>query len=154
MRLCSDVASAECDVLCEGKIGFANRELVRCNLLLNWKDNSMNRYVSALMIGLMATAFSVANQDTPERPAGDFGGQMMKCAKTCSECQLVCDACFKHCLSLTGETQKEHEKTAQLCADCAEVCKACATLCARESLLSKHMLECCVKRLQTVCDSL
>ena len=115
----------------------------------------MNRYVSALMIGLMATAFSVANQDTPERPGGDFGGQMMKCAKTCSECQLVCDACFKHCLSLTGETQKEHEKTAQLCADCAECCKACATLCARESLLSKHMLECCeksCKQCATACE--
>ena len=115
----------------------------------------MTRYVSTLMIGLIAAAASFANQDKQDKPAGDFGVRMMECAKICSSCQLECDACFKHCLSLTGESQKEHQKTAQLCVDCAECCKACATLCARESVLSRHMLECCekcCKQCATACE--
>ena len=68
-----------------------------------------------------------------------------KCAKVCADCQLACDACFKHCLTRTADGEKEHAKAAQLCADCAECCKACATLCARQSPLAQSMLECCAK---------
>jgi Domain of Unknown Function (DUF326) len=68
-----------------------------------------------------------------------------KCAKTCADCQLECDSCFKHCLTLLTDGKKEHAKTAQLCADCAECCKTCSTLCARQSPLARHMLECCEK---------
>ena len=67
------------------------------------------------------------------------------CAKTCADCQLECDSCFKHCLTLLSDGKKEHAKTAQLCADCAECCKTCSTLCARQSPLTRHMLECCEK---------
>ena len=70
---------------------------------------------------------------------------MKKCALVCSTCQIECDSCFAHCLELIADGKKEHKATAQLCADCAECCKACSTLCARNSPLAKHMLECCVK---------
>ena len=68
-----------------------------------------------------------------------------KCARTCAGCQLECDSCFKHSLTLLADGKKEHDKTAQLCADCAECCKTCSTLCARKSPLARHMLECCEK---------
>ena len=69
----------------------------------------------------------------------------MKCANVCADCQLHCDSCFKHCLTLLIDGKKEHAKTSQLCADCGECCKSCSTLCARESPLARLMLECCEK---------
>jgi len=68
-----------------------------------------------------------------------------KCAKVCANCQVECDSCFKHCLDLVAGGKKEHAATAQLCVDCAECCKTCSTLCARQSPLSRPMLECCAK---------
>jgi hypothetical protein len=68
-----------------------------------------------------------------------------KCAKVCADCQLQCDSCFKHCLTLLADGKKEHAGTAQLCIDCAECCKSCATLCARQSPLARHMQDCCAK---------
>ena len=43
-----------------------------------------------------------------------------KCAKVCADCQLQCDSCFTHCLTLLADGKKEHGKTARLCADCGE----------------------------------
>jgi hypothetical protein len=71
--------------------------------------------------------------------------KMKKCAQICAACQVECDSCFDHCLKLLSEGKKEHRETAKLCADCAECCKSCATLCARNSQLSKHLLDCCAK---------
>ena len=68
-----------------------------------------------------------------------------KCANACADCQVQCDSCFKHCLTLLADGKKEHARAAQLCADCGECCKACATLCARQSPLARPMLECCAK---------
>jgi hypothetical protein len=73
---------------------------------------------------------------------------MLQCAKVCADCQVICDACFKHCLTLLAEGGKEHVDTAQLCADCAECCKLAATLTARESPLAGPACECCA----TCCD--
>ena len=75
----------------------------------------------------------------------EHSGHFMKCAKTCADCQLQCDSCFKHCLALLADGKKEHASTAQLCADCGECCKTCSTLCARQSMLARHMLECCAQ---------
>lgn len=79
---------------------------------------------------------------------GSHGAHLQKCAAICASCQLQCDSCFKHCLGLVAGGKKEHAMTAQLCADCGECCKTCATLCARQSLLARPMLECCA----TCCD--
>lgn len=75
--------------------------------------------------------------------AEEHSTHLKQCAKTCADCQIVCDACYSHCLDLISDGKKEHEKTARMCADCAECCKTCATLCARQSPLAKQMLECC-----------
>ena len=91
----------------------------------------------------LMTLFAVALQTSSE--GHHDGSHLLKCAKVCSECQVTCDACFKHCLTLTGESKEKHAKTAQYCVDCAECCKACATLCARNSPLAPHMLECCAQ---------
>jgi hypothetical protein len=69
----------------------------------------------------------------------------MKCARACTDCQLQCDSCFKHCLSLLADSKKEHLRTAQLCADCGECCKLAATLAARQSPLAGLACECCAK---------
>jgi hypothetical protein len=77
--------------------------------------------------------------------SGGHGEHQLKCAKVCADCQVACDACFKHCIGLAGEGKKEHAATAQMCADCGECCKVCSSLCARQSALSDAMLACCAE---------
>jgi hypothetical protein len=69
----------------------------------------------------------------------------MKCAKACAECQLECDSCFTHCVSLLGEGKKEHAATAQLCADCSACCQLGSSLSARQSPLAGPACEACAK---------
>src|SRR5260370_21924987 len=97
---------------------------------------------------LMAAALAVAvvaPVGQSARAEHEHAEHFLTCAKVCADCQLQCDSCFKHCLTLLADGKKEHAKTAQLCADCGEGCKTCSTLCARESPLARPMLECCVK---------
>lgn len=80
---------------------------------------------------------------------------MKKCADVCVACQIECDNCFSHCLNMLADGKAEHKVTAQLCVDCAECCKSCASLCARNSPLAKHMVDCCAKccdECATACD--
>jgi hypothetical protein len=97
---------------------------------------------------LMATAVSllvIALVGQSAHAQHEHAEHFMKCAKVCADCQLQCDSCFTHCLTLLAEGKKEHAKSAQLCADCAEFCKACSTLCARQSPLAHYMLDGCAK---------
>lgn len=94
------------------------------------------------MVLAAATGGQVAASHSPH------ADHMLQCANVCADCQVVCDACFKHCLTLMSAGGKEHSETAQLCADCAECCKLAATLTARESLLAGPACECCA----TCCD--
>ncbi len=101
----------------------------------------MVSFASTMLITSLLSMVTLVNQERAQ--TDNFGERLLHCAKVCSECQMTCETCFTHCLALTGEAQKEHAKTAKLCLDCAECCKSCATLCARESVLSRFMLECC-----------
>ena len=87
-----------------------------------------------LMAATLAIAL-VALAGPSAQAQHEHAEHFLKCAKVCVDCQLQCDSCFKHCLTLLADGKKEHGKTAQLCVDCAECCKTCSTLCARESLL-------------------
>ena len=74
----------------------------------------------------MATALAVAviaPLGPSARAQHEHAEHFLKCAKVCADCQLQCDSCFKHCLTLLADGKKEHAKTAQLCADCGECCK-------------------------------
>lgn len=75
---------------------------------------------------------------------GEHAAHFTKCAKVCADCQLACDACFTHCLTIT-DGDKQHVKTAQFCVDTADCCKTCASVCARGGPLAKLMLDCCGK---------
>jgi len=90
-------------------------------------------------------AMAVAPLGQSARAQHEHAEHFMKCAKVCADCQLQCDSCFKHCLTLLSDGKKEHARTAQLCADCGECCKTCSTLCARESPLAGPMLQGCAK---------
>jgi uncharacterized protein DUF326 len=99
-------------------------------------------------VSLMATALAVAviaPLGPSARAQHEHAGHFLKCARACADCQLQCDSCFNHCQTLLADGKKEHVKTAQLCADCPECCKTCSTLCARQSPLTRPMLECCAK---------
>lgn len=98
--------------------------------------------ISSLFAGAHAVALIVSlGLPTVAEHADHFA----QCAKTCADCQLQCDACFNHCLTLTADGKKEHARTAQFCIDCAECCKSCSSLCERQSPLAAHLLECCAK---------
>jgi hypothetical protein len=101
-------------------------------------SRSLSLTACAIVAALLAPSSSLDAAD-------DHGEHYTKCAKVCADCQVVCDSCFEHCLTLAAEGKKEHKKTAQMCSDCAECCKSCATLCARKSPLAGPMLECCAK---------
>lgn len=100
----------------------------------------MTRTLSLMSLGLAVMAYAPA-----ARGGHEHGDHLMKCAKACANCQLTCDSCFKHCLTLAANGKKEHAQSARYCADCAECCKTCATLCARNSPLARHMLDGCAK---------
>lgn len=70
---------------------------------------------------------------------------MLKCAKTCADCQISCDMCFHHCSELLAKGSKEHASTMHLCVDCAECCSTAARLVARSSPLAAAACECCAK---------
>jgi hypothetical protein len=89
----------------------------------------------------MLTLFIVAAASLQATSGAEDHSHLQKCAKTCADCQVVCDAWFKHCQTLAGKGNTKHTKTAQYCIDCAECCKVCASLCSRQSPLAKHMLE-------------
>ena len=93
----------------------------------------------------MLTLFMMAAALEATSHTDEHSSQFEKCAKTCADCQLACDACFHHCQSLAGKGKEQHTQTARYCVDCAECCKACASLCSRQSPLAAHMLDCCAK---------
>jgi hypothetical protein len=95
------------------------------------------------MLNLISLAMIVAAIGQVSATSSPHGEHFMQCAKVCADCQITCDACFKHCLTLLGEGGKEHAETAQLCADCAECCKLASTLSARQSPLAGPACECC-----------
>lgn len=106
---------------------------------------------------LAAMAFAAVMPMLAYAQHKDDDKMMKKCALVCSTCQIECDSCFAYCIQLVADGKPEHKATAQLCVDCAECCKTCSTLCARNSLLSKHMLECCAKccdECATACEKL
>src|SRR5262245_3268765 len=98
----------------------------------------------SLMVAALAVAV-VAPLGPSARAKHEHAEHFLKCAKACAGCQLQCDSCFTHCLTLLGDGKKDHAKAAQLCADCPECCKSCSTLCARQSPLARLMLESCAK---------
>lgn len=100
--------------------------------------------LGATAVGLTALK-QVGAQEPVAKAHNEHGEHFMKCAKVCADCQLQCDSCFKHCLALLADGKRAHSMAAQLCADCAECCGTCSTLCARESILARPMLECCAK---------
>ena len=99
---------------------------------------------------LVGTATIAAGMQT--RTAGKaedkmpmHGEHFAACAKACGDCQLHCDACFRHCATQLAAGKKDHEKTMISCVDCAECCKLAATLSARESPYAAAACECCAK---------
>ncbi|MBI3410871.1 MAG: four-helix bundle copper-binding protein [Planctomycetes bacterium] len=99
-------------------------------------------------ISLFAVSVAVVLASFPVRGAGGDDDpkhheNFAKCAKTCADCQLQCDACFHHCAKLLADGKKEHAKSMQLCVDCAELCSTAAKLVARHSPLSALACEAC-----------
>ena len=76
-------------------------------------------------VSLMAAALAVAvvaPLGPSARAQHEHAEHFLKCARACADCQLQCDSCFTHCLTLLADGKKDHAKTAQLCADCSECC--------------------------------
>src|SRR5438552_12222361 len=97
-----------------------------------------------LLWAAAATTLLTAPATTAPRSDED-NAMYMRCAKVCADCQLKCDSCYEHCLTLVADGQKEHVKTAQYCTDCGEFCRSASVLTARKSSLSGYMCEGCAK---------
>lgn len=99
----------------------------------------------SLLLAAASVALAYAFAGSVSAADHEHAEHFKTCAKTCSDCQLECDSCFKHCLALVIDGKKEHAKTVELCADCGEFCKLCSTLCSRSSSLAAYSLEGCAK---------
>ena len=107
----------------------------------------MTSTITAMMTTLVAVAAVVAGGTTTVRldHEKEHAAHFTKCAKTCADCQLMCDGCFTHCRTMMESGHKEHAKTVQTCSRLRECCKLSATLCARLSPFSPAACECCAK---------
>jgi hypothetical protein len=102
-------------------------------------------------IGVMALAFTLAvvgvdafaQQAQAAETKGD--SKLQECAKSCSDCQRVCDLCASHCANLLADGKKEHLSCLRHCRDCATCCAACSQVCASGGPLSAVMADCCAK---------
>ena len=83
-------------------------------------------------------------QVNAQQPA-DHHEHFAKCAKACADCQVSCDSCFHHCVTLVASGKKEHVKTMHMCVDCAEYCALAAKLSARQSPFSAAACDGCAK---------
>jgi len=96
--------------------------------------------IVALMLLALFAVYARADHEHAEH--------FKKCAKACADCQVECDACHKHCMTLLRDGKTQHAKTAQTCVDCADFCKLAASLSARQSPYANNACESCAK----VCD--
>ena len=92
---------------------------------------------SAIILGLLNASASSIVED------GSHADHVAKCARLCAECQVECDACYRHCATLVISGDKGHAQSMQLCLDCGDCCKLCSSLVARQSPFAKKMCELC-----------
>jgi hypothetical protein len=102
-----------------------------------------------LVVVSLATLRFYADAQGQQGQAGRSEGEGQQhhafhhCAKACTDCQLICDACNMHCTQLAVNGQKEHLKTARTCQDCATVCSAAAQIVARHGPFSDVICTAC-----------
>ena len=103
----------------------------------------MNRTFGFLVVAL--TVAIIAPLGLSANIQNGHAEHFAQCAKACSDCQLQCETCCKHCQELVADGKQEHGTMAKLCADCGECCKTCALLCSRSGPLARLMADCCAK---------
>ena len=98
-------------------------------------------------IGLLAAAVAgwMVLAGAPARAGDTAAVPYAKCARACADCQLACDACFRHCTELTAGGAKEHAHTLQLCFACGDFCSLAAKLAAARNPLAPQACEACAK---------
>lgn len=94
---------------------------------------------------LFAGEYARAEQRPQRRRPAAGGDIASRCAKACSDCRAVCEACVKHCQSMVSAGMKEHVKSLALSQDAADVCAAAARIVARRGPMSKAVCEACLK---------
>jgi hypothetical protein len=105
----------------------------------------MTRLMTVMLATCSLALSPLATVVKAEDPHMKHAEHFMQCAKACVECQLQCDLCFKHCLTLLAEGKKDHARTVQSCVDCADHCKLAATLSSRMSPYAGFACEGCAK---------
>jgi hypothetical protein len=119
---------------------------------LAWEEKIMKARRS-LGLGLVVlTMMALGFAGVPVLGSGEgqeHRAHFIKCAKSCAECAVQCDACHHHCMHKVTAGNKEHAKSMELCSDCADYCRLAATLSARHSSFALGACEGCAK----VCDT-
>lgn len=94
------------------------------------------------IVGLVA--FAPQGLTAEKEDHKEHNEMMQLCAKSCSDCQRMCDSCATHCAHMLHEGKKEHLKTLTTCQDCATVCSAAARIVARGGPFSNTICTACV----------
>jgi hypothetical protein len=66
-----------------------------------------------------------------------------KCARACSDCQRLCDACATYCAKALAKGSEHHLEMLVSCQDCASLCVAASQIVARDGLFSDLVCRAC-----------
>jgi hypothetical protein len=66
-----------------------------------------------------------------------------KCARACSDCQRLCDACATYCAKLLAKGSEHHLETLDSCRDCASLCSSASQIVAREGMFADLVCRAC-----------
>src|SRR5579864_6576087 len=87
-------------------------------------------------------AVGVAYERKPE--AGASPESMFdRCARACSDCQRICDACATYCAKLLAKGSEHHLETLASCRDCASLCSSASQIVAREGMFADLVCRAC-----------
>jgi len=123
-------------VFCIKAEEYQERLFAMKNRLLT-KITSMAVAFTLAIVGVDALANQAQAAETK------IDSKIQECAKTCSDCQRVCDLCATYCADMLADGKKEYLSCLMHCSDCATCCAACSQVCASGGPLSAVMSECC-----------
>jgi hypothetical protein len=66
-----------------------------------------------------------------------------KCAKACSDCERLCEACATYCAKLLAKGDEHHLQTLASCRDCASLCSTASQIVARDGLFADLVCRAC-----------
>lgn len=100
-------------------------------------------FTAFLVLAAAAATIRVSAGEGPPAAGAANHGAFASCAKECSDCQRICDACAAHCAAMMSEGHNAHRETLASCQDCADLCAAASRIVARSGPYASEVCRAC-----------